>query len=537
MLSKLENSIGLKINFSKTKIIVKGHHPDQLHTLGEICEHFQHLGLQISFDLNKAHQLTYQKLFKTLENRAKNVHMKADFNLFKRRNLCSSLMNSLCYHIYRIFPPHKDDTDRLWKSISNFLWSTKKTCNTSSRIKISQKRVELHYLDGGLNILKPEQQSFSIFITSFFSALKHAFMYPKSTLGILFAFHNLPVNKIISNFGFQTITKFNSVFRQIYPNRGGNYFEKACSFFYDLECNPKTILLSIIMTSHWSNTTTLFNAHDEKLLHKYNLFTFASILDTIELQNNICFLPKLKPEIIPLVQNNALVEKLNNLIEAIKSFIPRSNNYSKAQVKKLNISLSSSANLKPSIFSFHFKRIYRESILVEHPAIKTRLRDSIYFPDIEIFNISFRKLFSLPIPLHFKNFFYEQFSRTLNSKNKMFLFKLTDTNMCIKCNVISNTEHALFQCHFAKYFIHVLALFIDDFYNSQDFVSLKENFYLYNIYYDHFSIKEFTQLSLLILVGKERCLKISKDDCILRWSMPNYYAQSLLISNFTSQIL
>ena len=57
----------------------------------------------------------------------------------------------------------------------------------------------------------------------------------------------------------------------------------------------------------------------------------------------------------------------------------------------------------------------------------------------------------------------------------MYKFKLTDSNKCVKCKVISNTEHALFQCHFAKYFIHVLALFIDDIYDSQDFVTLKEN--------------------------------------------------------------
>ena len=56
-------------------------------------------------------------------------------------------------------------------------------------------------------------------------------------------------------------------------------------------------------------------------------------------------------------------------------------------------------------------------------------------------------------------------------------------------------------------------------------------------YYEHFSMKEFTQLSLLILVGKDRCLKISKDECITRWSITNYFAQCLLISNFTSKIL
>ena len=125
----------------------------------------------------------------------------------------------------------------------------------------------------------------------------------------------------------------------------------------------------------------------------------------------------------------------------------------------------------------------------------------------------------------------------MTSKNKMFKFKLSESNQCNLCCVVSTTEHALFFCHFAKYFIHIVALFLDEFYDINEFLSLKENFYLFNIYYEHFSMKEFTQLSLLILVGKDRCLKISKDECITRWSITNYFAQCLLISNFTSKIL
>ena len=96
----------------------------------------------------------------------------------------------------------------------------------------------------------------------------------------------------MASFGFQTITKFINVFRQIYPSKGGTYFEKACSFFYDLECNSKTMLCTPLTTSHWSNIRTPFNANDEKLLNKCNLFTFASILETVDLCNNVCFFTK-----------------------------------------------------------------------------------------------------------------------------------------------------------------------------------------------------------------------------------------------------
>ena len=537
LLQKLKTSVGLEINFKKTKILVYGQHPNELESLGQICEYFKHLGIYISFDFNKAKQLTYDSLIKKLESRAKKIHMRAGFNLFKRRNLCTSLMNSLCFHIYRIYPPNKYYTDKLWKCISNFLWTTNKAGELSSRIKISQKRIELHYLDGGLNILKPEQQSFSIFITSFFSALNHASLYPKSTLGAYFAYKHLPVKSILANFGFQTITKYKNVFRQMYPNHGGTYIEKACSFFYDLEHSAETFFYSPILSSNWSNTKTLFTSNDEKILATLNKQTVASILQTQNLQNKICFLPKLSSEFVTNLNDNSLVMKLNNLLDAMKNHFPQANIHSKAKAKKFCIPLSITCKFKPSTLSYYFKKIYRRSILIEHPAIKSRMKDSLYFPDKEIFNSSFQKLFQAPLPIYYKNFFYEQYSRILISKNKMFKFKLIDNDQCNLCHVTSTTEHAIFFCHFAKFFIHIVALFLDEFYDINEFIFLKENFYLFNIYYEHFTSKEFTQLSLLTLIGKDRCLKISKDDCITRWSISNYYAQCLLISNFTSKIL
>ena len=91
--------------------------------------------------------------------------------------------------------------------------------------------------------------------------------------------------------------------------------------------------------------------------------------------------------------------KLNNLINAMKNHFPRANIYSKYKAKKFCIPLSITCKNKPSIFSFHFKKIYRNSIQIEHPAIQSRLKDSLYFPDKETFNASFQKLFHLNLGL------------------------------------------------------------------------------------------------------------------------------------------
>ena len=145
----------------------------------------------------------------------------------------------------------------------------------------------------------------------------------------------------------------------------------------------------------------------------------------------------------------------------------------------------------------------------------------------------------MPILLHYKNFFFEQFIRSLTSKNKLFKFQLSDTNLCHICKVISNTEHALFFCVFPKYFIHALAMFLDKTYNQSapQFIFLKETFYLFNIYYEDFALKDYLQLTQLILIAKERSLMYSKSENTQRWKYYNWFSQSLLITQFACKTL
>ena len=154
-------------------------------------------------------------------------------------------------------------------------------------------------------------------------------------------------------------------------------------------------------------------------------------------------------------------------------------------------------------------------------------------------NISLKKIFNMPIILYYKNFLLEQMNRTLNSRNKLHKFKLAESNLCSKCNIISSTEHALYFCVFPTYFIHKLALFLDYVLNDSkpEFIFLKENFYLYNMFYEGFSNDFYLQLSHLILVAKDRSLKISVEDDFVKWDVNNFYAHSILLSQFTCKLL
>ena len=64
-------------------------------------------------------------------------------------------MNSLAYHIYRVFCANDDQLKKLWRVISKFLWSKGKYDGTiSHHFKVSQKRIGSDYQHGGLKAPK-----------------------------------------------------------------------------------------------------------------------------------------------------------------------------------------------------------------------------------------------------------------------------------------------------------------------------------------------------------------------------------------------
>ena len=111
--------------------------------------------------------------------------------------------------------------------------------------------------------------------------------------------------------------------------------------------------------------------------------------------------------------------------------------------------------------------------------------------------------------------------------------------MCFNCNTVSNLEHELFYCLFPDFFSNALANFLDKRFNDgrPEFIFLRENFYLFNIFYEIFSEIDYLQISLLILVAKDRSLKICKDECFEKFNRFNCISQSILVTQFTSKLL
>ena len=540
LLHKLEKGIGLHINFSKTKILTHGTFPPDLASIGKIVDKLKHLGIYLSFNQNLARIHTYDELCSKLEKKAKSIPLKSSYNLIKRRNLCSHLLSACAYHVYRIYPPDEKYCKSIWKIISKFLWSSRNPDGKISyRYKISQNRIEQDFTQGGLNFLKPDTQAFSIWLNSFMNCLRFSSQHNDTTISLILEHKHLNIQAMLPTFSYKTIIEHQNFFKSLYPCAGGNYFHKLSEFFYDLEHEPSTFFQSPIISSNFANISTPFNKHDENILLKTKKLTIASIFETRKIDEKVLFLPCIKSDLSNIIRDVSLINKLSKLVESTKTAFPRDCVFSMKRAKQLLIPIGTVFLKNKSVFSLHFKLIHRNKNSCELPALKTRVSDKLYIPDKEMLSMSLKKIFSMPIILYYKNFILEQMNRTLNSKNKLYKFKLTDSNLCSKCNIISSTEHALYFCVFPTYFIHKLALFLDYVLNDSkpEFIFLKENFYLYNMFYEGFSNDFYLQLSHLILVAKDRSLKISIEDDFIKWDDNNFYAHSILLSQFTCKLL
>ena len=117
---------------------------------------------------------------------------------------------------------------------------------------------------------------------------------------------------------------------------------------------------------------------------------------------------------------------------------------------KSTVLLLSNSCMQSHLFFHCFLKISTKEKLL-HPTLVLIQEKETKFIDQETFNMSFNKILSLPIVLYYKAFFFEQFIRTLPSKNKLFKYGFAETNLCLKCNVLSSTEHNIFYCKFPTY--------------------------------------------------------------------------------------
>ena len=254
----------------------------------------------------------------------------------------------------------------------------------SYRYKISQKRIEQDFTQGGLNFLKPETQAFSIWINSFMNCLKFSSQHNDTTISLILEHKHINIQAMLPTLGYKTIVEHQKLFKSLYPCAGGNFFHKLVEFFYDLEHEPFTFFQSPIITSNFANISTPFTKHDENVLLKAKKLTIASIFETRKFEEKILFLPCIRADLPNIIRDVSLINKLSNIVESTKTAFPRDCVFTTKRAKQLLIPIGNIFLKNKSIFSLHFKHLHRNKNACSLPALKTRVSDKLYIPDKEM---------------------------------------------------------------------------------------------------------------------------------------------------------
>ena len=223
------------------------------------------------------------------------------------------------------------------------------------------------------------------------NCLRFSSQHNDTTISLILEHKHLNIQAMLPTFSYKTIIEHQNFFKSLYPCAGGNYFHKLSEFFYDLEHEPSTFFQSPIISSNFANISTPFNKHDENILLKTKKLTIASIFETRKIDEKVLFLPCIKSDLSNIIRDVSLINKLSKLVESTKTAFPRDCVFSMKRAKQLLIPIGTVFLKNKSVFSLHFKLIYRNKNSCELPALKTRVSDQLCIPNKEMLNISLKK--------------------------------------------------------------------------------------------------------------------------------------------------
>ena len=94
--------------------------------------------------------------------------------------------------------------------------------------------------------------------------------------------------------------------------------------------------------------------------------------------------------------------------------------------------------------------------------LKTFVRNIIFNNPIQACSLKNKCLVKI------QSFFFEQFIRTLVCKRKLYHFGHSESVKSLKYKTDSTSKHALMYCYIPKYFVHSLAIFLDQYYKNHN---------------------------------------------------------------------
>ena len=191
---------------------------------------------------------------------------------------------------------------------------------------------------------------------------------------------------------------------------------------------------------------------------------------------------------------------------------------------------------KSSPFTAFARAFYKSNDSIPQ-GIENRLKENIECPPLDQWMQSHKKLMSGHMPVRLKSFCVEFLNRTLVSRNKLYKFNIAElgvtSSICELCNVVANTEHALFECKFPQFCAQTIADFLDaEFHKSVPWISVnKRNLFLYSCFIDEIPTIHQYEIILFTVVMKSKFLYWSANNKWKNWSRITYSAQILGLIN------
>ena len=450
---------GLRLNPAKTQILLLGgeqHRSDLtlVQQIGVVSSSVTHLGVIHAADHHESSRLTYDALIPKVE-KAVNLFINAasHADLLHRSMLIRSLINSQLLHIFRVYPPSKQQLSKLDSLVRSAMWSKKFEGTPYGRVKVARDRVHAPINKGGLDLALPSVSALHAFYGSLTALLKHAVNSTSSMLNVIHqitAKHANAVNLMGSKSMRSCLPWLSKLI-----SSSEDSLERLVELLRAIELDPRTAFRASVWGSAYSQFSSISaNRFAEKypqLLSVYQLLNRpqAKKNTPIELNDSFALLPS----------NDRIY--LQTVISSVKANVKIFSPFRNIRLPALNIFLYA-IQVDNSFLKNCDKRFRKNNFNSVPPSYYTRIRDGVDAPrDVAHFCASYSFLKHAKIESMLKSFQFEVLGRTLLSSNKRFIFQQTGNNICPVCpnRVIASSAHIIADCIIPTFFIKIFNSF------------------------------------------------------------------------------
>ena len=252
---------GLRLNPAKTQILLLGgeqHRSDLtlVQQIGVVSSSVTHLGVIHAADHHESSRLTYDALIPKVE-KAVNLFINAasHADLLHRSMLIRSLINSQLLHIFRVYPPSKQQLSKLDSLVRSAMWSKKFEGTPYGRVKVARDRVHAPINKGGLDLALPSVSALHAFYGSLTALLKHAV---NSTSSMLNVIHQITAKhaNAVNLMGSKSMRSCLPWLSKLIPSSEDS-LERLVELLRAIELDPRTAFRASVWGSAYSQFSSI----------------------------------------------------------------------------------------------------------------------------------------------------------------------------------------------------------------------------------------------------------------------------------------